>query len=46
LEELLEAEVEERDRKAVALRIQEARFPSVKTLEDSIFKADRTFQQR
>ena len=33
LEALLEVEVEERDRKAVARRIQEARFPAVKTLE-------------
>ena len=32
LEALLEAEVEERDRKAMTRRIQEARFPSVKTL--------------
>ena len=33
LEALLEAEVEERDRKAVARRIQDAHFPAVKTLE-------------
>jgi DNA replication protein DnaC len=37
LEALLEAEVEERDRKAMARRIQEARFPSVKTLEEFDF---------
>src|SRR5260370_30195522 len=32
LEALLEGEVEERERKAMARRIQEARFPAVKTL--------------
>ena len=37
LEALLEAEVEERDRKAMTRRIQEARFPSVKTLEEFDF---------
>ena len=37
LEALLEAEVEERDHRAVARRIQEARFPSVKTLEEFDF---------
>ena len=39
LEALLEAEVEERDRKAVTRRIQEARFPAVKTLEAFDFSA-------
>ena len=34
LEALLEGEVEERGRKAMARRIQEARFPAAKTLED------------
>src|SRR5260370_29585220 len=38
LEALLEAEVEERDRKAVARRIQEACFPSAKTLEEFDFQ--------
>ena len=38
LEALLEAEVEERERKAMARRIQEARFPSVKTLEEFDFQ--------
>ncbi len=38
LEALLEAEVEERDRKTVARRIQEARFPAVKTLEEFDFE--------
>lgn len=38
LEALLEAEVEERNRKAMALRIQEARFPVVKTLEEFDFQ--------
>ena len=33
LEALLEGEIEERGRKAMARRIQEARFPAVKTLE-------------
>ena len=39
LEALLEAELEERDRdrKAMARRIQEARFPWVKTLEEFDF---------
>jgi DNA replication protein DnaC len=37
LEALLEAEVEERDSKTVARRIQEARLPSVKTLEEFDF---------
>jgi DNA replication protein DnaC len=37
LEALLEAEIEERNRKAVARRIQEARFPTVKTLEEFDF---------
>jgi DNA replication protein DnaC len=39
LEALLEAEVEERDRKAMARRIQEARFPAVKTLEEFDFQS-------
>ena len=39
LEALLEAELEERDRKAMARRIQEARFPSVKTLEEFDFQS-------
>jgi len=39
LEALLEAEVEERDRKAVARRIQEARLPAVKTLEEFDFQS-------
>ncbi len=37
LEALLEAEVEERERNAIARRIQEARFPKLKTLEDFDF---------
>lgn len=37
LEALLETELEERDRNAVARRIQEARFPKVKTLEEFDF---------
>lgn len=37
LEALLEAEVEERGRRAMARRIQEARFPVVKTLEEFDF---------
>ena len=37
LEALLGAEVEERERNAVARRIQEAKFPKVKTLEDFHF---------
>jgi DNA replication protein DnaC len=39
LEALLEAEIEERNRKAVARRIQEARFPTVKTLEEFDFES-------
>jgi DNA replication protein DnaC len=39
LEALLEAEAEERDRKAVGRRIQEARFPAVKTLEEFDFQS-------
>ena len=38
LEALLEAEVEERDHRATARRIQEARFPAVKTLEELDFQ--------
>ena len=38
LEALLEAEVEERSRKAMARRVQEARFPAVKTLEEFDFQ--------
>ena len=38
LEALLEAEVEERGRKAMVRRIQEARFPAVKTLEEFDFQ--------
>ena len=38
LEALLGAEVEERERNAVARRIQEAKFPKVKTLEDFRFE--------
>jgi DNA replication protein DnaC len=38
LEALLEAEVAERDHKAIGRRIQEARFPSVKTLEEFDFQ--------
>ena len=38
LEALLEGEVEERERKAVARRIQEAQFPAVKTLEEFDFQ--------
>jgi DNA replication protein DnaC len=38
LEALLEGEVEERERKAVARRIQEAHLPSVKTLEEFDFQ--------
>jgi DNA replication protein DnaC len=37
LETLLEGEIEERGRKAMARRIQEARFPTVKTLEEFDF---------
>ena len=37
LEALLDAEVEERDRRAVARRIKEAHFPAVKTLEEFDF---------
>src|SRR5450631_455080 len=39
LEALLEAEVEERDRKAVTRRIQEAHFPAAKTLEEFDFQS-------
>ena len=39
LEALLEAEVEERDRRAVIRRIKEAHFPAVKTLEAFDFSA-------
>lgn len=39
LEALLEAEVEERDRKAVVRRIEEAHFPKVKTLEEFDFQS-------
>ena len=38
LEALLEGEVEERERKAIARRIQEAHLPSVKTLEEFDFR--------
>ena len=38
LEALLEGEIEERGRKAMARRIQEARFPAVKTLEEFDFQ--------
>jgi len=38
LEVLLEAEIEERDRRAVTRRIKEAHFPAVKTLEDFNFQ--------
>ena len=38
LEALLEAEVEERGRKAMARRLQEARLPAVKTLEEFDFQ--------
>src|SRR5579863_6725619 len=38
LEALLEGEVEERGRKAMTRRIQEARFPTVKTLEEFDFQ--------
>src|SRR5277367_4791076 len=41
LEALLEAEVEERDRKTVARRIQEAHFPAVKTLEEFDFQSSQ-----
>ena len=41
LEALLEAEVEERDRKAVARRIQDAHFPAVKTLEEFDFQSSQ-----
>lgn len=37
LEALLEAEVEERDRNAIARRVRDARFPKVKTLEEFDF---------
>jgi DNA replication protein DnaC len=39
LEALLEAEIEERDRKAVARRIQDAHFPAAKTLEEFDFES-------
>ena len=39
LEALLEAGVEERGRKAMSRRIQEARFPAVKTLEEFDFQS-------
>lgn len=39
LEALLEAEIEERNRKTAARRIKEARFPSVKTLEEFDFRS-------
>src|SRR5438876_11228074 len=39
LEALLQAEVEERDGRAIARRIHEARFPSLKTLEDFDFES-------
>ena len=39
LEVLLEAEIEERDRRAVTRRIKEAHFPAVKTLEEFDFPA-------
>lgn len=39
LEALLEAEIEERNRKAVARRIKEAHFPAVKTLEEFDFSS-------
>jgi DNA replication protein DnaC len=38
LEALLSAELEERERHAVARRIMEAKFPKVKTLEDFHFE--------
>ena len=38
LEALLAAEVEERERNAIARRIQESKFPKVKTLEDFNFQ--------
>jgi DNA replication protein DnaC len=38
LEALLAAEVEERERNAIARRIQESKFPKVKTLEDFHFQ--------
>jgi DNA replication protein DnaC len=38
LEALLEGDLEERGRKAMARRIQEARFPAVKTLEEFDFQ--------
>jgi DNA replication protein DnaC len=39
LEALLGTEIEERDRKAVARRIQDAHFPGVKTLEEFDFES-------
>jgi DNA replication protein DnaC len=41
LEALLGTEIEERDRKAVARRIQDAHFPGVKTLEEFDFESVR-----
>ena len=38
LEALLEAELEERERNAIARRIREAHFPKVKTLEEFEFE--------
>jgi DNA replication protein DnaC len=46
LEALLGAEVEERDRNAVARRIKEAHFPKVKMLEEFEFPMRRTFPHR
>jgi DNA replication protein DnaC len=39
LEALLEAEIEERERRAVVRRIKEAHFPAVKTLEEFDFQS-------
>src|SRR5206468_2366257 len=39
LEALLQAEVEERDSRAIGRRIHEARFPSLKTLEEFDFES-------
>ena len=39
LEALLEAEIDERDRRAVIRRIKEAHFPAVKTLEEFDFQS-------
>jgi DNA replication protein DnaC len=46
LEALLGAEVEERDRNAVARRIKEAHFPKVKTLEEFAFSTRRRSPRR